>query len=64
MVIGPDKVNQAKHLKFFKDFNGVLSHMKSHAEILRPKFEIVDKYLSKQNFGTWTKLRLPSTKHI
>ena len=55
MVIGPDKVNQAKHLKFFKDFNGVLSHMKGHAEILRPKFEIVDKYLSKQNFGTWTR---------
>ena len=55
MVIGPDKVNQAKHMKFFKDFNGLLLHMKEHAKILRPKFEIVDNWLSKQNFGSWSK---------
>ena len=54
MVIGPDKVNQARHIKFFKDFKGLLSHMQKHAEILRPKFEIVEKWLSKQSFGTWT----------
>jgi|TARA_B100001245_G_scaffold236551_1_gene228245 DNA-binding transcriptional MocR family regulator len=54
MVIGPDKVNQARHIMFFKNFNGLLSHMQKHAEILRPKFEIVEKWLSKQSFGTWT----------
>tara|TARA_B100002049_G_C16072378_1_gene373432 strand:+ start:769 stop:1992 length:1224 start_codon:yes stop_codon:yes gene_type:complete len=55
IVIGPDKVNQARHLRFFQDFNYLLSHMKKHAEIVRPKFEIVEKWLEKQNFGTWTK---------
>ena len=29
--------------------------MLKHAEILSPKFELVDKWLSKQNFGSWTK---------
>ena len=55
LVIGPDKVNQAKHVKFFRKNSGVLSHMKKHAEILKPKFELVNNWLSKQNYGSWTK---------
>ena len=55
LIIGPDKVNQAKHVKFFKKNGGVISHMKKHAEILKPKFELVDSWLSKQDYGSWTK---------
>ena len=55
VVIGPDKVNQARHLRFFNNFEALLSHMKEHAKIIRPKFEIVEKWLSKQNLGVWTK---------
>ena len=55
LIIGPDKVNQAKHVKFFKKNGGVISHMKKHAEILKPKFELVDRWLSKQNLGSWTR---------
>ena len=55
LVIGHDKVNQAKHVKVFRKNGGVLSHMKKHAEILKPKFELVNNWLSKQNYGSWTK---------
>ena len=40
-TIGPDKLNQLRHIRFFKDLNGVRAHMRRHAEIIRPKFEIV-----------------------
>jgi len=46
--IGPDKVNQLRHVRFFKDLQGIETHMKKHAEILRPKFELVTKMLSQQ----------------
>ena len=55
MVIGPDKVNQLRHIKFFKDFQGLKNHMFLHAQILGPKFELVQEWLSKQNYGSWTK---------
>jgi DNA-binding transcriptional MocR family regulator len=55
LVIGPDKVNQAKHVNFFQKNGGVAEHMKEHAAILKPKFELVYRWLSKQNYGTWTK---------
>ena len=55
ITIGPDKVNQARHIMFFKGYEDLLIHMKKHAEILRPKFEIVEKWLSLQNYGSWTK---------
>jgi DNA-binding transcriptional MocR family regulator len=38
-TIGPDKINQLRHARYFKNVAGIESHMKKHAEILRPKFE-------------------------
>lgn len=40
-TIGPDKLNQLRHVRFFKDLNGILAHMVKMAEILRPKFDVV-----------------------
>lgn len=39
--IGPDKINQMRHVLFFKNLDGVLSHMKKQADIVRPKFATV-----------------------
>ena len=55
VAINPNKVNQARHVNFFQDFIDLKSHMKKHADIVRPKFQIVQKWLSKQNYGSWTK---------
>lgn len=40
-LISYDKLNQLRHVMFLKDRNGVISHMKKHASILKPKFDIV-----------------------
>jgi len=47
MVICPDKINQKRHTMFFKDLDAVKSHMKKHAELVRPKFEIAYSALEK-----------------
>ena len=56
-TIGHDKLNQLRHVRFFKDIHGMVTHMKLHAEILRPKFEAIltclDKELSGLEIGTW-----------
>lgn len=57
--IGPDKINQLRHMKFLKNLDGLLEQMKKHADIIRPKFEAVDKTLT-EGFGdsgiaTWSK---------
>ncbi len=41
-TIGYDKINQMRHVKFFKNADGIREHMKHHAAILRPKFELVE----------------------
>ena len=46
-IISFDKVNQLRHVRFFKDKNGIIAHMKKHQQILKPKFEIVTSYLEK-----------------
>jgi len=56
-TIGYDKVNQLRHVRFFKDAQGVAEQMKKHAAMLRPKFEAVldtlKKELSGLEIGTW-----------
>ncbi len=58
-LIGPDKINQLRHVRFFKDMDGILTHMQKHAEIVAPKFAAVDEALEKNLGGTglasWTK---------
>jgi DNA-binding transcriptional MocR family regulator len=50
-TIGPDKLNQLRHVRFFKDAAGVMSHMEKHAEILRPKFKLVSDTLHSELDG-------------
>lgn len=60
-TIGPDKVNQLRHVRFFKDMAGIKAHMKCHADIVRPKFEAVlnhlDQELTGLEIGWWVKPR-------
>ena len=50
-VISYDKMNQHRHVEFFKDANGVIEHMKKHAKILKPKFDIVLNHLEEELGG-------------
>lgn len=58
-TIGHDKLNQLRHVRYFKNIDGMKAHMKKHAEIIRPKFDLVlgvlDKELSELGVGEWTK---------
>lgn len=53
-----DKINQLRHARFLKDHNGIVAHMRKHAEILRPKFAAVDRILKNELSGlgilTWS----------
>lgn len=55
--IGPDKINQMRHVLFFKNLEGVLSHMRKQAEIVRPKFEtvlsVLNEELSRTGIAEW-----------
>lgn len=50
-TIGPDKINQLRHVRYFKDIDGMKEHMKLHAAVIRPKFEAVLKTLSDELDG-------------
>lgn len=56
--IGPDKLNQQRHIELLKDEVGVKAHMKQHAAIIKPKFDAVlsrlEKGLADADFGQWT----------
>ncbi|OBJ70699.1 aminotransferase class I/II-fold pyridoxal phosphate-dependent enzyme [Mycobacterium sp. 1274756.6] len=58
-TIGPDKVNQLRHLRFFGDADGVRLHMMRHREILAPKFalvqEILEERLGDAKIASWTR---------
>ena len=57
-TIGHDKLNQLRHVRFFKDINGLKEHMRKHAEFMRPKFEAVERVLEEElgglGIGSWT----------
>jgi aspartate/methionine/tyrosine aminotransferase len=57
-TIGYDKVNQLRHVRFFKDFDGVKAHMMKHADSMRPKFlavlDVLEKELGGLEIGSWT----------
>jgi aspartate/methionine/tyrosine aminotransferase len=56
-TIGPDKVNQLRHIRFFDAPGSLLAHMKKHAELLKPRFACVLKHLeeafSDNPLGRW-----------
>jgi len=56
-TIGHDKVNQLRHVRYFKDLAGMEEHMKKQATILRPKFEAVletlEEELGGKGVGSW-----------
>lgn len=58
-TIGYDKVNQLRHVKYFKDIDGIREHMKKHADIIRPKFEavlqVLDREIGGLGIGEWNK---------
>lgn len=57
-TIGPDKVNQLRHVRFFGDADGVRLHMQRHQALMAPKFaavaEILDARLSESKIASWT----------
>ncbi len=58
-TIGYDKLNQLRHARFFKNFDGICEHMKKHRAIIEPKFKAVldtlDREIAPLGFGTWHK---------
>jgi DNA-binding transcriptional MocR family regulator len=58
-TIGPDKINQLRHVRFLKDENGIMQLMDHHRAIIAPKFQkvlnIFDEKLSRIPNVTWTK---------
>ncbi|MEE1322136.1 MAG: aminotransferase class I/II-fold pyridoxal phosphate-dependent enzyme [Acutalibacteraceae bacterium] len=58
-TIGYDKLNQFRHVKFYKDVAGIKNHMKLHRNILAPKFKAVinefENSLGKYEVATWSK---------
>lgn len=57
-VISYDKLNMLRHVRYFKDFDGIMEHMQKHKAVLKPKFDIVlnalDSNLKPVGIGEWT----------
>jgi DNA-binding transcriptional MocR family regulator len=57
-TIGPDKLNQLRHVRFFGDCDGLLAHMDRHAAILKPKFDavlaILERELGGRGVASWS----------
>lgn len=57
--IGPDKINQLRHVRFLKDMDGIKAQMKKQAAILKPKFNMVldllESELSGKNIACWNR---------
>ena len=67
-TIGYDKVNQLRHVRYFKDMDGVKKQMMKQAAIMRPKFEMVEKVLSEElgglEIGSWNATRRADTLSV
>ncbi|MGN0524218.1 MAG: aminotransferase class I/II-fold pyridoxal phosphate-dependent enzyme [Eubacterium sp.] len=50
-TISYDKMNQLRHVKFFGDLNGIKAHMKKHAALMKPKFDMVIEHLENELGG-------------
>lgn len=57
--ISYDKINQLRHVKYFKDVDGIMAHMAKHKAILAPKFNMVldmlDKEIGELGILEWNK---------
>ena len=57
-VISYDKLNMLRHVRYFKDFDGIMEHMQKHKAVLKPKFDIVLNALAENlkpvGIGEWT----------
>ena len=58
-TIGHDKLNQLRHVRYFKNLDGLKAHMRKHADMMRPKFEatlaVLEEELGDTGIGSWTK---------
>ena len=56
-TIGPDKINQLRHLRFFGTAEGVREHMRAHREIVAPRFSLVLEILERRlgDSATWSR---------
>ncbi|KNE79779.1 MULTISPECIES: aminotransferase class I/II-fold pyridoxal phosphate-dependent enzyme [Streptomyces] len=58
-TIGPDKVNQLRHVRFFRDTDGVTAHMERHRALLEPRFaavyEVLESELGPLGIAEWTR---------
>lgn len=50
-TISYDKMNQLRHVEFFGDVNGLKAHMKKHAQLMKPKFDMVLTHLENELGG-------------
>ena len=51
-AISPDKINQLRHVRYFQNVEGLTDHMRKHAAILKPKFDLVLALLEEKLGGT------------
>lgn len=60
-TIGFDKVNQLRHVRYYKDLDGLKAQMRKHADIVRPKFEavlaVLERELGGLEIGSWIRPR-------
>ena len=58
-TIGYDKLNMLRHVKFLKDYDGLISHMQKHKQLLKPRFDavcdILDRELTGLEIASWIK---------
>lgn len=57
-MIGPDKINQLRHVRFLKNLDHINEHMKKHAKLIKPKFDLVlhelEAQLGDQRIASWS----------